>query len=186
MIKLNRNKNNAALSHTEARKLTEAFMAGDTTLEQEQQLYAYYNSSDIAPDLEEFRPLMTMLASASTQHTFRAKGKLLWVKILSAAAAVTLVISVFTYFLTSSQPNNDDYDRFAEIYGNSYVIRNGKRVTDKEEVRQSVMNIDLYTDLQEQALDYRLQAAERAWDEGIEAMYPDDHTRALVKEFISE
>ncbi len=62
-------KNISNLSDIEAKRLTSAFMDGNTTLEQESELYRYYSSANIAPELEEFRDMMLWYSNGLKSHS---------------------------------------------------------------------------------------------------------------------
>ena len=77
------------------RTLTEKFFDGDTTLEEEQELYDFYRQDDIPDDLRPHQELFRDLAALGTlsqevRRTPPQRSARRWW--LSAAAAVTLLI----------------------------------------------------------------------------------------------
>ncbi|MBQ8046952.1 MAG: hypothetical protein IJ196_03400 [Prevotella sp.] len=55
--------------HEQLRRLTERFMGGETTVDEEQWLYEAYASGDIPADLQAYKPLMEGFASMLLRKT---------------------------------------------------------------------------------------------------------------------
>ena len=96
-------KNISNLSDIEAKRLTSAFMDGNTTLEQESELYRYYSSANIAPELEEFRDMMLWYSNGLKSHSpdnlpVQKSGKRLLrnlIRIMTPIAAAIAVVAAF-------------------------------------------------------------------------------------------
>lgn len=118
------------------KRLTERFFEGETTLEEEQTLYAYYNGKNIAPDLEEYAEMFRDFAALpfssddmETTHTVempteiakpmvhRPYIKTFWR--IAVAASLTLLVGFGAYHVLSS--DSSDNECVAYIYGKKYT-----------------------------------------------------------------
>ena len=105
------------------RTLTERFFLGETTLSEEQQLYAYFRQEPTALP-EDLRPLRSMFldlaavqsVAALQQQTQRPPGSGLrrWA---AAAAVAVLVAGGALLFFRSTEPADADEDLVAIVYG---------------------------------------------------------------------
>jgi len=83
--------------------LLEKYFEGETSIAEENELKDYFSSSDVAPHLEQYRPLFGYFAEAKEQKLTNnislvsKKRKVTW---LSIAASIMLLIGVgaYTYF----------------------------------------------------------------------------------------
>ncbi|MBR5688045.1 MAG: hypothetical protein IKX36_08820 [Prevotella sp.] len=115
------------------KRLTERFFEGETTLEEEQTLYAYYNGTDISAELKEYAEVFRDFAALSfdkettpsfdkTEEAPKAiigtKSKRLFLRI-AVAASVTLLAAIGTFHLLSS--TSSDEECVAYIYGKKYT-----------------------------------------------------------------
>ena len=115
------------------KRLTERFFEGETTLEEEQTLYAYYKGTDISVELEEYAEVFRDFAALSfdkettpsydkneekTKAVIGTKSKKLFLRI-AVAASVTLLATIGTYHLLSSTSSDDEC--VAYIYGKKYT-----------------------------------------------------------------
>ncbi len=90
------------MKHTTAKKLLDRYFLGETTLEEEQQLRAYFRSGDIHPDLALYPPLFTywdeaaeIMAPVRIRPVHRRRP-LRWLSVAAAAAA--LILGLNTWF----------------------------------------------------------------------------------------
>ena len=120
--------------------LLNKYFEGDTSLEEERMLSAYFNQENPPKHLKELAPIFTYIedervalealkeikdASSATTLTKKRKpilGKSLYISAVAAASIIAL------FFLFS--PNKSDSNG-----SESYAWINGKRITDKEEVK---------------------------------------------------
>lgn len=118
------------------KRLTERFFEGETTLEEEQTLYAYYNGKDIAPDLEEYAEVFRDFAALpfstdviETAHTVEIPTNISapmarrpYIKVLrriAVAASLILLVGFGAYHVLSS--DSSDNECVAYIYGKKYT-----------------------------------------------------------------
>jgi hypothetical protein len=151
------------LSEAEARALLERFESGDTSLADEQALYLFFRSADLPPDLAPLRPLMAWyeggcsgepqmspsVAPSSSEPT-RIRRFAALRPILMSAASVALVValafSIRSLSGSSQIAGEPEHDNFAELYGGSYIIRNGEKITDPALIRNEIMRAGRLTD----------------------------------------
>ncbi len=142
------------LADSEARLLLARFETGETSLEEEQSLYAYFRRKDIPADMQSLRGLMAWYEGGCVGEPFREealpekKHVRRFRHILLSAASVALLVAVgYTAFnLTSRRADDLSADEFAELYRGSYVIRNGEKITDPELIRDDIMRARHLTD----------------------------------------
>lgn len=60
---------------TDIHRLVERFMDGDTTLDEERRLYAYFAGREVAADLEPLRPMFLGLESMATMGRAEKEGR---------------------------------------------------------------------------------------------------------------
>ena len=108
------------------RTLTEQFLEGETTLEEEQWLYDCYRKGDVPTDLLSLRPLFLGLDDIAPKREATVVKQIRWSKWIAIAASVLiLLIGGITYYNSLHQ---DEY--VAYIYG--------KKCTDPQVVMQEV------------------------------------------------
>lgn len=107
------------------RLLTERFFEGETTLEEERTLYAYYNGTEVSAELEAYAEVFRDFAALSFHNeeedenevdkaVIVPKSKKRYLRI-AIAASFTLLAAFGTYRLLS--PSSSDEDCVAYIYG---------------------------------------------------------------------
>lgn len=128
------------------KQLTKKFFDGDTTLEEEQTLYAYFASDDIEPSLMSLRDMfrdlaalhdMAITADISTSTpppatTTKAKRRSMWTAISTAAAVILLLVIV------KSASNWHEEQQLAALYEGSYMIIDGKRIDNLRELKPEI------------------------------------------------
>lgn len=108
------------------RTLTERFLEGETTLEEEQWLYDRYRKGDVPADLLRLRPLFLGLDDIAPKRETTVVKQIRWSRWIAIAASVLiLLIGGITYYNSLHQ---DEY--VAYIYG--------KKCTDRQVVMQEV------------------------------------------------
>ncbi len=173
------------ISHSEARRLTALFMDGGTTLAQERLLYRYYSSADVAPDLMEYRDMLLMLGEAAPEEIVPAKKVRRIPAWLGVAASLAVILTLAIAFVV---PTHDSAEStyFAEVYGGSYVVRNGKRITDPAEIERQVKMAEQFAIEQDRLIDTYLSAYDDTPNEVIEQTFTSPATRNIVIQALSE
>ncbi len=110
------------------RTLTDRFLEGETTLEEERELYAFYRSEEVPDDLLSLRPLFVGLEEIQleTPSITPKKKKGDWRKWVMIAASVLVLFLLGGSFLWQQQQN----ECVAYVYG--------ERVTDRDVIMQEL------------------------------------------------
>ena len=114
------------------RKMVDRFMAGETSLDEELQLYRYFAGEDVAEDLLPMRELFCSFAAMKSDEEVVAQRKPKFVRLhfrkvsVGVAASVALVLAVGSLLWS---PERQDYCE-AYIYN--------RHVTDPAQVMQEV------------------------------------------------
>ena len=110
------------------RTLTDRFLEGETTLEEERELYAFYRSEEVPDDLLSLRPLFVGLEEIQleTPSITPKKRKGDWRKWVMIAASVLVLFLLGGSFLWQQQQN----ECVAYVYG--------ERVTDRDLIMQEL------------------------------------------------
>ena len=110
------------------RTLTDRFLEGETTLEEERELYAFYRSAEVPDDLLSLRPLFVGLEELQleTPSITSKKKKGDWRKWVMIAASVLVLFLFGGSFLWQQQQN----ECVAYVYG--------ERVTDRDLIMQEM------------------------------------------------
>lgn len=93
--------------------LLEKYFEGETSIAEENELKDYFSSSDVAPHLEQYRPLFGYFAEAKEQklmnnvHLISKKPKGAWLSI-AASIAVLIAVGTYTYFSSNSVKENKE------------------------------------------------------------------------------
>lgn len=110
------------------RTLTDRFLEGETTLEEERELYAFYRSEEVPDDLLSLRPLFVGLEEIQfeTPSVTPKKKTGDWRKWVMIAASVLVLFLLGGSFLWQQQQN----ECVAYVYG--------ERVTDRDLIMQEL------------------------------------------------
>lgn len=126
-------------------RLVDRFMDGSTTCAEERLLADYFRSGSVAPRLEPYREMIVWLgdgmpaeqvSESESKSTPSRQGR--WRRLLAqwapavAAAAVVAAVVTIDSSLLSSRNGLTTEDRVT--YAGSYVIRNGHKMTDLDEI----------------------------------------------------
>lgn len=175
----------STISHSEARRLTDLFMSGETSIAQESILYKYYASDDVADDLQEYKTMFLILGEASSEaETATTKVRRIprWGGV-AASLAIILTLAV-TFILPTRDTSSSDC--FAEVYAGSYVVRNGKRITDHAEIERQIKLAEQYIIEQDRMIDACINSYDDVERAVIEEIYPSSATRELIIKSLTE
>ncbi|MBD5345616.1 MAG: hypothetical protein HDR92_00595 [Bacteroides sp.] len=140
------------LSDDDARRLRALFEAGETTVEEERALYAYFRTASLPPDLSPLRGLMAWYEGGckgepSTADCTRRPQRSLWLRTaLVSAASVAVLFAVGFSAYRYHKAEQSVYEEFAELYKGSYVIRDGVKITDPNLIYADVMEANRVAD----------------------------------------
>jgi hypothetical protein len=116
-------------------KLLERFFEGETSNEEEQQLYLFFRQEEIPEELAGYRPVMRYFESGlasepepEVQHPVVplhvSNRRKQWIIRISIAASFLILVSSTFFFFRNTDP-----------YEGSYIVRNGVRITDLDLIR---------------------------------------------------
>lgn len=86
--------------------LLEKYFDAETSIAEEKQLQLYFSSPDVAPHLEQYRPMFGYFAQAGTQQFEKPlplKAKRNYRPWISVAASVAVMLGMFTIFNNQEQ-----------------------------------------------------------------------------------
>lgn len=164
------------ISHCEARRLTEAFLDGQTSLEEERALFLYYNNGDIADDLEENREMMQWYAAGlklensplKKDSSAKIRGIL---KVWLPAAAAIAVAFTLAFNLYKDEEHGLSDEEYAEYEG-SYIIRNGKKITDLAEIMPEIKANEEYSERLQRIINVNSMTSDELIEDMIYTEYP--------------
>ena len=87
-------------------KLIERFLDGETTLEEERKLYAFFQEENVPEELKQYQEMFRGYAAIAPKESKRVVMRSLWWRVVSVAACFMLVslIGYTLYIYTTSQP----------------------------------------------------------------------------------
>jgi hypothetical protein len=93
--------------------LLEKYFEGETSIAEENELKNYFSSPDVAPHLEQYKPLFGYFAEAKKENfekdlpLISKKKKMAWLSI-AASIAVLLGVGTYVYFNTNEVKGNNE------------------------------------------------------------------------------
>ncbi len=138
------------ISHDEARRLLEKFLDGATNNAEERRLHEYFLSGNVADDLKPYAGMMDWFADLDgsgkredTAKKLSGRRRMLlrrWMTGVAAAAAVTLLVATGMSRFGLGEEELDS--ELMEMYAGSYMMRNGKKVTDLKKVLPTILETE--------------------------------------------
>ena len=189
---------NANMSTKRMKLLIERFFEGETTLGEEQAIYAYFRAGDVDEELEPMREMFLDFSALETPESLSEEGtpasvaaevplevsgdrtsKFRWWKV-AAAIAVVLTLTFGTKYMADVR----ERDALAAQYGGSYMIVDGKRIDDLTEIRTHLEQVLASADRLEKQFGGRtfVQEAER----DLLGAFDDPIQRAEMKRLLNE
>lgn len=118
--------------YNDIKLLIERFFEGETSLEEEQRLYAFFSSHRSLPEeLESYREMFAGFDAISFAPRTNVRRRLLYV-LSGVAAAILLAIGIFV----AVDIHEDKV--LANNYEGSYMIVKGKRITDLSRIKPDI------------------------------------------------
>jgi len=158
-------------------RLIEKFFNGETSLKEERMLYAYFKGKHIDPDLAQFSQLFSDMSELCASHPRQSmKVVLKWA--MGVAATMLLAVSSMAIW------QKYQYDQFVNTYAGSYMIINGKRIDNLQDIRSDIENTMAEANkIKQYAQDYTL-ATEAKQDifNGISSPSERDRIAKLLNE----
>lgn len=147
------------------------FLNGETTCQEEEALYAYFTEPSLPKEAEAYREMFTWYASlqspaerAGTEHQVNSHTEEVTTKVrilhlrpwqwAGVAAMMAILLTVGFLYQPSREYVSEEY----MAYQGSYIIRDGKKITDLNIVVPEILRT-------EQMLDEQVRAMESSFDE---------------------
>lgn len=124
-------------TRTQIEKLLERFFEGQTSNAEEKELYAYFASPDIPEELIPYKSMFTYFETGITEE-FRnepisgvkernwfIQKKHFLIGLCAAVALLFFIVNTFVY-----RPAEE-----FQVYEGSYIVRNGVRITDLDQIK---------------------------------------------------
>lgn len=124
-----------------AARLLERFLDGDSTPAEERALYALYTSTargSLAPELEARRDMMEWYAAMAPSRRRR--------RIPAIAAGIGAFVAVAAGLTFALGGGSDDDNGLYACYRGSYVVHNGKRISDLAEIHTALARAEFTAD----------------------------------------
>lgn len=118
-------------------RLVDRFFDGETTIEEESRLYAYFAGNDVADELLPYREIMADFGSLpyeekATEVPLKAKRRRLWPVVAAVAASLLVFFGAWQFYRAHT------YETLASLYGGSYIIVDGKRIDDLRQIKPQI------------------------------------------------
>lgn len=144
------------IDHTNAKEWMERFLDGATTCAQEKELYEYFHQENLPEEMEQYRAMMAwyetgMTSSAtnvSTRKDDRAVGRHKIWQWVSIAASVALIATAGVQYYKLRETRLAEY----ALYEGSYIVRDGKKITDIATILPELKKADAMIERQEESL----------------------------------
>ena len=186
------------------KELTDRFFEGETTVEEERELYVLYLKEDIPEEMEEHREMfrdfsaiimteeekslcpytvhpVQVTLQTNTHRPTTVKGKtrnrVLWPFISGAAAVLIATIGI------SLSLNRQEEVRLAKLYGGSYIIVNGTNINKLTRIHTDIEQVLSEADEMKDMLSTKtvIQKAEQDVLDGIDDEAERERIRKLME-----
>ena len=134
-------------TYRKLKRLLERFMAGETTLAEEQYLYRIFADNKDLGAFEAYRPRFAWYAAAAPAP--RRKAPRRWLRL---AAAACLVLTVAIVALMGINHHNEQNELYAHLQG-SYVRINGQNIPDVSKIYDRQLSAEYTADSLESIMD---------------------------------
>lgn len=181
------------IDNSNIRHYIDRFLAGETSCAEEKMIYDFFRRGQLDDDLKGYREMFMWYDSlapqaevpaAAASETAPAKApKVRLLKLrpwqwISVAAMLAVLFSIGFIFHTPSTSVPEEY----LAYEGSYIIRDGKKITDLRVVVPEILRTEQLVDERLNALDASIEAAGMAFDNAVTTGY--DLSDPDVKEII--
>lgn len=180
------------IGHEEARRLMEKFMDGATSNAEEAQLHEYFYWGNPARDLVPFADMMGWFAdldcSGMREDAPRLRPKrpalLRRHRLTGIAAAAVLAIIVMTAVIRYGKITQEYDTELLAMYEGSYVMCDGKKVTDLRKVMPMILNHEEnIAAMRREVRSEFCNAQKEIYDQVLEYCESDVERAALISKF---
>ncbi len=169
----------------------EQFLDGKTTNSEEQELYQFFSGNDIPEEMKKYKEMFQWYQDgmkAPLPKRIHKRSKQLYPILLriSIAAIVILVCGIsLKLYLPKESPKYSCYE-------GSYIIRNGKKITDLHTImpilQKTIKDADKKEAYVENIIkkDINVKDPEREIEKEILKNVPDEESRKIIKEMLNK
>jgi len=139
-------KHQKPLTVESAVRLIDAFLNGATSTIEEENLYAFYKEApvgSIPSELEAYRPMFAWYSGLKAED--KKPKATFWRRFRYAGVACAVAVIVFGGSLVTKNALMDENPLYAQ-YDGSYVIRDGKRISDMDLIFNTVIQAERLAD----------------------------------------
>lgn len=172
------------IDNSNIRHYIDRFLAGETSCAEEKMIYDFFRRGQLADDLEKYREMFLWYDSlapeavgeaepapeAATTRRRAPKVRLLRLRPwqwIGVAAMLTVLFAIGFIFHSPSTSIPEEY----LAYEGSYIIRDGKKITDLRVVVPEILRTEQLVDERLSALDASIEAADMAFDHAVSNAY---------------
>lgn len=166
----------------------ERFLDGATTNEEEQALYHFFANDDVPGKLKKYKPMFDWYAGGmkeSLPQPRKHRSLHLTILRLAIAAAIVLAFGVGIRLYTQYEQQKE-----YACYEGSYIIRNGKKITDMKTIMPVIKKTVLAAERQEKEIHAKSAKHQNSYEKSVEQQaldnLPDDETREMVKKMMND
>ena len=175
------------LSEENIADMVDAFLDGATTPAQEERLYAFFRNSpqgSLSAGLEAYRPMFAWYSALKVENNGRKPS--FWSRFRYAGVACVSVAIVVGASIILKNATSVDNPLYAQ-YDGSYVIRDGCRINDMEQIFNSVLAAERLADSLETVAAREEEMLSRDYDRIlVETALSNVNDKALAKELKNE
>lgn len=145
-------------------QLVQRFLDGETTLAEEQELYARFASGNVPHSLRRYTEMFAWYAGGMDETKLpamparRRAPALRWMVRVAAAAGICAFFAVGAAGILKYQERKDLYAR----YEGSFIVRDGKKITDIAKILPELQQVERETREEEEALRRQIEQADEA------------------------
>ena len=118
------------------------FLNGETTNDEEQQLYQFFAGDEVPAHLTQYREMFSWYANGMKEEDLPKSGKVIEMRnkgrrILQWGIAASILLAIGFGLGYHFNPDSPDYSQFE----GSYIIRNGKKITDMNVIYEELLKV---------------------------------------------
>jgi hypothetical protein len=167
----------------------ERFLNGETTNAEEKELYLFFAQGDVPEAMLKYKPMFSWYADGMNDplpvQKHHKRLSLLLTR-CAIAASIALIVGYGLSLYIGNQEEKSDYS----CYEGSYIIRNGKKITDLKTIMPIIKRVDKASDRQEKNIEEKSNANSSLSEEQIERQainnMANDEAKAMVKDILND
>ena len=118
------------------KKMVERFLDGETTTAEEQMLYDFFAADVVPKELRPYQEMFRWYAGGMKEPLPDGNKKRTLLARIAVAASVVLLVGVGVGWY-----RHVEYEKLCAIYKDSYIVRNGKKITDIRTIKPELERV---------------------------------------------